>query len=55
MPKQSLDDYLVSKPEAEPSASVPLLWSHTVPSFRLGEGEMGLLAERVIGILSIEQ
>ena len=53
MSKQSPNDHPVSEPEAGPSISVPPSSSRTMPSFSSGEEEMGLLAERVAGILSI--
>ena len=54
--RQSPDVHFVSKPEAGPSVSAPPSTSRAMPSsLRLGEDEMGLLAERVAGILSIQQ
>ena len=51
--RQSPDVHFISEPEAGPSVSVPPSLSHTMPSFSLGEDEMGLLVERVAGILSV--
>ena len=52
--RQRLDVHFVSKLEVGPSVSAPLSISRIVPSsLRLGEDEMGLLAEWVAGILSI--
>ena len=55
-PRSSFDVHFVSKPEAGPSVSAVLSTSRAVPSsLRLGEDDFGLLAERVAGILSIQQ
>ena len=52
MPRQSLVDHLILEPEVSVRIS---LSSRIVPSFNLGDYDMGLLAERVVQILSIQQ
>ena len=53
MLRQSPVDHPISELKAGSSVRVPPS-SHTVPSFSLGNKDMGLLAERVAGILSVQ-
>ena len=55
MPRQSPVDHPISEPKAGSSVSVPPSSSRIVPSFSLGEDDMGLLAETVVDILSVQQ
>ena len=54
MSRKSLDDHPILELEAGPSVRVPPS-THTVPLFSLGDDDMGLLAEKVAGILSVQQ
>ena len=54
MPRQSPIDHLFLEPQVGPSVRVPPS-SRTVPSFSLQDEDMGLLAERVAKILSVQQ
>ena len=53
VPRPSSVLHHVLEPETGPSIRVPPL-SHTVPTFSLGDFDMGQLAKRVAGILSIQ-